>query len=165
MTRLTSTASGRALRPAGRGPRRSWPLAIVLGLAAPAAGCASPGGDPAAVPPPDAPAALALARGVAYAQKDRFVVQAKAGLADLEDALKRLDAEVALSAGAPKIEGQARLEALRERLARTREQLDRVEIATAANWEAARDAFEGSREELGSSFGRARDWMKKELDP
>jgi chromosome segregation ATPase len=138
---------------------------LVAGLAA---GCPSTDGESAArrdkATTETKEAALAI-QDFAYAQKAEFVDKMKKELVEIQGELDRLSAKVDRSSGAAKADAKTKLEAVREKWAQAKKQLDQAESATESTWDDVKVGFKKSYGELKDSFENTRQWLSDKIEP
>jgi outer membrane PBP1 activator LpoA protein len=100
-----------------------------------------------------------------YAQKAEFVAKMKKELAEIQEELDRLSAKVDRSSGAVKAEAATQLEAVREKWAQAKRQLDRAGSATESTWDDVKGGFETIYGELEDSFDKTRQWVSDKIEP
>lgn len=100
-----------------------------------------------------------------YAQKTEFVAETQKELAEIQTQLDRLAARVDRSKGATKADAKNRLDAVREKWARAKQQLDLAESATEATWNDVKRGLQKSRDELMESFENSRQWLSDKIEP
>jgi len=100
-----------------------------------------------------------------YAQKAEFVDKMKKELAEIQEELDRLSAKVEKSSGAAKAEAKKQLEAVREKWALAKKQLDQAESATESTWDSVKGGFKKSYGELKDSFEKTRQWLSEKIEP
>ena len=100
-----------------------------------------------------------------YARKEQFVHSMKKELADVEKDIDRLTAKVDSSTGAVKAEAKDKLEAVRLKWNKAREQLDEAESATEDNWDNFEGEFRKANGELKSKLDDVRVWLAKKIMP
>ena len=86
-------------------------------------------------------------------------------LAEIQEELDRLSAKVDRSSGVVKVEGETQLEAVREKWAQAKKQLDRAESATESTWDDVKGGFETLYGELKDSFEKTRQWLSDKIEP
>lgn len=101
----------------------------------------------------------------AYAQKAEFVDKMKEELIKIQEELDRLSAKVDRSSGAAKAEAKTQLEAVREKWAQAKKQLDRAGSATESTWDDVKGGFEKSYGDLKDSFEKTRQWLSEKIEP
>ena len=143
-----------------------------------AVGCKSTDEKSAAGPKPSGTAAAQLDQAktetkeaaqamqdYAYAQKAEFVDKMKKELVGIQEELDRLSAKVDRSSGAAKAEAKTQLEAVREKWAQAKKQLDQAESATESTWDDVKSGFKKSYDELKDSFEKTRQWLSEKIKP
>ena len=146
--------------------------------AALATGCKAKAEKSAAETKPDEAAALQLGKAktatreaaqamedYAYTRKAEFVVKMNKEMVAIREEVDRLAAKVDSSAGAGKDEAKAKLEAVRERFAQTKKQLDQAENATESTWGDVKSGFKESYAGLKDSIGITRQWLSDKIAP
>jgi len=101
----------------------------------------------------------------AYAQRDAFAASMRADLARINAEIETLSAKLKNSSGPTRDEGQAKLDALREKAARLNDQLDRVKDASESTWEDVKAGAKKTFDELKDSFRQARQWLSEKIAP
>jgi len=99
------------------------------------------------------------------AQRDEFVARMREDLAGIEEELDRLSTKVDEAGAGAKTDAQAKLESVREKWARTKNQLDQVESAAEATWDSAKSSFRESYDDLQDSFDESRQWVSDKIEP
>jgi chromosome segregation ATPase len=100
-----------------------------------------------------------------YAQKAEFIDKMKKELVGIQEELDRLSARVDTSIGAEKADAKTKLEAVREKWARAKKQLDQAESATESDWDDVKGGFKKSYGELKDSFEKTRQWLSDKIEP
>jgi len=100
-----------------------------------------------------------------YAQKAEFVDNMKKELNEIQEELDRLSAKVDRSSGAVKADAETQLEAVREKWAQAKKQLDRAGSATESTWDDVKGGFEKIYGELEDSFEKTRQWISDKIEP
>jgi molecular chaperone GrpE (heat shock protein) len=100
-----------------------------------------------------------------YTQKAEFVAKMKKELAEIQEELDRLSAKVDRSSGVVKAEAETQLEAVREKWAQAKQQLDRAGSATESTWDSVKGGFETIYGELKDSFEKTRQWLSDKIEP
>ena len=149
--------------------RHALPIIAVLVAAAQGAGCAPTDRISASERRSEeaklavaSPSVVPAAHVYTDAQKAEFILRKKAELAALETELGGFTARGEAFAGGSRIEADARLEPVRQKLALAKSRLDLTGAAAEADWEGARSALEASYAELEASLASTRTWMSKE---
>ena len=101
----------------------------------------------------------------AYAQKAEFVDNMKKELVEIQEELDRLSAKVDRSSAAAKADAKAKLEAVREKWAQAKKQLDQAESATESTWNDVKGGFKKLYGELRDSFDKTRQWLSDTIEP
>jgi hypothetical protein len=101
----------------------------------------------------------------AYAEKAEFVNKMKKELAAIQEELDRLTAKVDRSSGTAKADAKTKLEAVREKWAQAKKQLDQAENATESNWDDVKGGFKKSYGEMKDSFEKTRQWLSDKIAP
>jgi hypothetical protein len=101
----------------------------------------------------------------AYAQKVEFVDEMRKELVDIQEELDRLSAKVERSSGAAKAEARTQLDAVREKWAQAKKQLDQAESATESTWDDVMGAFKKSYGELEDAIVKTRQWLSDKIEP
>jgi hypothetical protein len=101
----------------------------------------------------------------AYAQKAEFVAGMKLELAEIQKDLDRLTAEVENSRGEAKAAAKQRLDAVREKWAKTQAQLEAAEAATESNWDDVKRDFKDAYGDMKRDFNETRQWLSDEIEP
>ena len=153
-------------------------VAMVLSVAALAVGCTSKDGKSAVAPKQGETAAVHLdkakaetkeaaqaMREYAYAEKAEFVAKMKKELVSTQEELDRLGAKVDGASGAAKADAKVKLEAVREKWAQAKKQLDRAETATASDWDNVKTGFKQAYADLKDSFDNTRQWLSDKIAP
>ena len=143
-----------------------------------AMGCTSKEVKAAVAPKPADPAAVHLdkakaetkqaaqaMRDYAYAEKTEFVDKMKKELVSTQEELDWLSAKVESAGGAVKTDAKARLDAVREKWAQAKKQLDRAETATASDWDDVKSGFKQSYADLQDSSAQTRQWLSDKIAP
>jgi uncharacterized membrane-anchored protein YhcB (DUF1043 family) len=149
-----------------------------LFIAGLAVGCASTDGKSAVGSRQSETAAAQLDKGQAdtkeaaqaiqdypYAQKAEFVDKMKKDLAEIQKELDRLSAKVDKSSGAAKEDAKTQLNAVREKWAQAKKQLDQAESATESTWDDVKSGVKKSYGELKDSFTKTRQWLGEKIEP
>jgi hypothetical protein len=152
-------------------------IPFLLGVAL-ATGCKAKAEKSAAETKSDEAAALQLGKAktatmeaaqamedYAYTRKAEFVVKMNKEMVAIQEELDRLAAKVDSAAGATKAEAKAKLEAVRERFAQTKKQLDQAENATESTWGDVKSGFRESYAGLKDSIGITRRWLSDKIAP
>jgi phage host-nuclease inhibitor protein Gam len=100
-----------------------------------------------------------------YAQKAEFVAKMKKDLAEIQEELDRLSAKVDRSSGAVKADAATQLEAVREKWAQAKKQLDQAGSATESSWDDVKGGFKNIYGELKDSFDKTRQWISDKIEP
>lgn len=100
-----------------------------------------------------------------YAQKAEFVAKMKKELDQIQEELDRLSAKVEKSSGAVKADAETQLEAVREKWAQAKKQLDRAESANESTWDSVKGGFKKIYGELEDSFDKTRQWISDKIEP
>ncbi|HEY5281858.1 MAG TPA: hypothetical protein VIM14_03620 [Polyangia bacterium] len=153
-------------------------LLFVTAIAASAAGCKSTADNPTNDRQPDSAAAFQLAKAkaataeaavamddYAYARKAEFVATMNKELGILQDDLNLLGTKVENSSGAVKADAKAKLEVVREKWVKTRQQLNQAENATDSTWNDVKSGFKGSYADLKDSIAATRQWLSEKIAP
>ena len=101
----------------------------------------------------------------AYSQKTEFVDRMKKDLADIQAELDGLAAKVDSSSNAAQADAKAKLEAVREKWAQAKKQLDQAESATESTWDEVKADVKTSYGELQDSFDSTRQWLSDKIAP
>jgi len=101
----------------------------------------------------------------AYARKAEFIATMKGEVVATQEELDRLGAKVSGSAGAVKAEATAKLDAVRARLAQTKQQLQQAENATESSWNDVKKGFKESYAGLKDSITLTRQWLGDKIAP
>jgi chromosome segregation ATPase len=101
----------------------------------------------------------------AYAQKTEFVEKMKKELVEIQEELDRLSAKVERSSAAAKADAKVKLEAVREKWAQAKKQLDQAESATESTWDDVKGGFKKLYGELKDSFDKTRQWLSDKIEP
>jgi ferredoxin-NADP reductase len=101
----------------------------------------------------------------AYAQKAEFVDKMKKELLEIEVETNRLAFEVDRSSSTAKADAKAELDAVREKWARAKKQLDQAESATESTWKQVKGGFKKSHDDLKDSFDKTRQWLSDKIEP
>ena len=109
-------------------------------------------------------AAQAL-KDYANAEKNEFVDNMKKGLVEIQVEIDRMSTEIDRSGSAAKADAEAKLDAMREKWAKAKKQLDQIEIATESNWNENVDGFNQSYSDLTVSFNTTRQWLSDKIEP
>ena len=99
-----------------------------------------------------------------YAQKTEFVDSMKKELAQMQEEMDRLSAKVASSSTATKDAAKTQLDAVREKWAQAKAQLDQAGNSTESTWDDVKGGFNQSYSELKDSFNEARQWLSDRID-
>lgn len=153
-------------------------VSVLVAAAAFAVGCRSRDGKSAVAPKQGESAAAHLDKAkaetkeaaqamqdYAYAQKAEFVAKMKRELASIQEELDRLGAKVDRASGTAKADAKVRLEAVREKWAQTKKQLDRAESTTESTWDDVKNGFKQSYTDLKDSFDKTRQWLSDKIAP
>jgi hypothetical protein len=100
-----------------------------------------------------------------YAQKDAFLVKARAGLDDLDRQIQKWSDKAATAAYSAKADAQAKLQDLRAQRAKLDGVFQSVENSTAADWNAVKDGFKDSYDGMTNSVQQAWQWLSNKLSP
>lgn len=100
-----------------------------------------------------------------YAQKADFVDKTKKELVQIEEELDRLYAKVEKSNGAVKADAKIKLDAVREKWAQAKKQLDLAESATESTWDDVKSDFKNSYEKMKDGYEETRQWLSKKIEP
>jgi hypothetical protein len=101
----------------------------------------------------------------AYARKAEFVAKMNKNLGVLQDDLNLLAARVDDSGGAVKADAKAKLEVVREKWTKTRQQLDQAENATESTWNDVKGGVGESYAALKDSVDTTRQWLSDKIAP
>ena len=101
----------------------------------------------------------------AYAQKAEFVDKMRKELADIQEELDRLSTKVDRSSSAAKADAKTQLDAVREKWAQAKKQLDQADSATESTWNDVKDGFKKLYGELKDSFEKTRQWLSDKIEP
>ena len=134
-------------------------------VAALAVGCTSTDGKPEGGPKQSETAPAQAMQDYTYAQKAEFVDKMKKELVEIQEELDRLSAKVDRSSGAAKADARTKLEAVREKWAQAKKQLDQAENATESTWDDVKDGAEKSYGELKDTFDKSRQWLSDKIEP
>jgi len=134
-------------------------------VAALAVGCTSTDGKPAGGPKQSETGPAQAMQDYTYAQKAEFVDKMKKELVEIQEELDRLSAKVDRSSGAAKADARTKLEAVREKWAQAKKQLDQAESATDSTWDDVKGGFKKSYGELMDSFEKTRQWLSDKIEP
>jgi predicted nucleic acid-binding Zn-ribbon protein len=151
---------------------------LLFVIAASVAGCKSTADNPTKDRQPDSAAAFQLAKAkaataeaavamddYAYARKAEFVATMNKELGILQDDLNLLGTKVENSSGAVKADAKAKLEVVREKWVKTRQQLNQAENATDSTWNDVKSGFKGSYADLKDSIAATRQWLSEKIAP
>ena len=151
---------------------------FIFSAATLAVGCKSTADRPTNGTQQDSAAALQLGKAKAatveaaqamadytYARKAEFVAKMNKNLGVLQDDLNLLAAKVDDSGGAVKADAKAKLEVVREKWAKTKQQLDQAENATESTWNDVKSGFGESYAALKDSFDTTRQWLSQKIAP
>ena len=100
-----------------------------------------------------------------FLQKDEFVKQERAHLADLNRDLDELAVSVAKASDSVKADAQPRIDALRAQTARLNRQLDAASGATESGWEKFKVDVRETRDASKVEFDKARQWLSEKIAP
>jgi len=134
-------------------------------VAAFAVGCTSTDEKPAGGPKQSETGPAQAMQDYTYAQKAEFVDKMKKELVEIQEELDRLSAKVDRSSGAAKADARTKLEAVREKWAQAKKQLDQAESATDSTWDDVKGGFKKSYGELMDSFEKTRQWLSDKIEP
>ncbi len=101
----------------------------------------------------------------AYARRSEFVAKMNKDLGELQDDLNLLAAKVDDSGGAAKAEAKAKLEVVREKWTKTKQQLDQAQNATESTWNDVKSGFNESYVALKDSVETTRQWLSEKIAP
>ncbi|MEX1366248.1 MAG: hypothetical protein AB1Z98_24195 [Nannocystaceae bacterium] len=104
-------------------------------------------------------------REYSYAQKDQLVAEMNEELADIQAQIDRLSTEVEATNGEAKLEAERKLEAVRERWRRAKDQLEAAQAANEETWEEVKSGFADTYDELHSSLDESRQWLSTKIAP
>lgn len=140
--------------------------------------CASPETAAAPEPKQNSPAELQLEKAnteskeavhkmqaYAYAQKADFIKQTKEDLTQIQKEMDLLGAKVAKADDAVKADANSKLDAVREKWAQAKMQLDRAEDATEATWDDVTDGVKKSYGEMQDAYEQTRQWLSDKIEP
>ncbi len=109
--------------------------------------------------------AIDATKDYAYAQKAEYAAKIRAELSELNKELDQLSAKVERSSASAKTEAKAKLQDVRERVARLGEKLDGVQNATESTWDEVKAGVKKGYEEVKDSFNQARQWLSEKIAP
>ncbi len=89
----------------------------------------------------------------------------KKELAEIQNELDQLSAKIDKSSGAVKADAKTQLEALREKWAQAKKQLDQAESSTESTWEKVKDNLKKYYGELKDSLEKTRRWLSDKIKP
>ncbi len=101
----------------------------------------------------------------AYAEKAEFVDKMNSGLMEMQSEMDRLSAKVDQENSELKADAQAQLEAVREKWAQAKKQLDQAESATESDWNDVKDGINESYNDLSDSYNATRQWLSDKIEP
>jgi hypothetical protein len=101
----------------------------------------------------------------AYAEKSEFVAKMKKELISTQEELDRFGARADKAGGAAKVDAKVKLEAVREKWAQAKKQLDRAETATESNWGDVKNGVKQSYADLKDSVDKTRRWLSDKIAP
>jgi hypothetical protein len=146
--------------------------------AALAAGCKATADKPSSGTPQDSGSAFQLGKAkaatieatqamedYAYARKAEFVVKMNKDLDVLQDDVNLLAAKADSTGGAAKADAKAKLVAVREKWAKTKQQLDQADNATESTWSDVKSGFKESYAGLKDSVDTTRQWLSEKIAP
>jgi hypothetical protein len=101
----------------------------------------------------------------AYARKAEFVAKMNKDLGVLQDDVNLLAAKADSAGGAAKADAKARLVAVREKWAKTKQQIDQAENATESTWNDVKSSVKESYAGLKDSVDTTRQWLSEKIAP
>lgn len=104
-------------------------------------------------------------REYSYAQKDQLVAEMNEELADIQAQIDRLSTEVEATNGEAKLEAERKLEAVRERWRRAKDQLEAAQAANEETWDEVKIGFADAYDDLHSSLDESRQWLSTKIAP
>ena len=109
--------------------------------------------------------AIDATKDYAYAQKAEYAAKIRAELVELNKELDQLSAKVESSSASAKAEAKAKLQDVRDRVARLSDKLDNVQNATESTWEEVKSGVKNGYEEVKDSFKQFRSWLSEKIAP
>lgn len=100
-----------------------------------------------------------------FTQKGEFTEKMQSQLAEINQELDRLAAQLEKSGEAAKTEAKPKMQALREKADQLGKQLGEARNATESTWESVKDGSKKAYGELKESFQQARQWMSEKIAP
>jgi hypothetical protein len=101
----------------------------------------------------------------AYAERDDFIDQMGQELDGIEAELDRISLKVDRAGGVTRASAEAKLEAVRGRLALAQRRLAAAGTATEADWDVVMAGFKQSYGELRNAFEQSRQWLSDAIEP
>jgi uncharacterized protein (DUF3084 family) len=103
----------------------------------------------------------------AYARRQELLDETNKELKRVQDDLDRLSAKVERSRAAAKAkaEAKAKLEAVREKMAQAKKELEGSTRASESTWERLRGRMDKANGELRDAFDKTREWVSDKIKP
>jgi septal ring factor EnvC (AmiA/AmiB activator) len=98
-----------------------------------------------------------------FAQKTEFTERMKNQLAEINQELDLISAQIEKSNDAVKAEAKPKLQTMREQTARLNKQLDEVRNATESTWDSVKAGSKKAYDELKDGFNQARQWVSDKI--